>query len=240
VTVVDNSKFNFVGKIHLADDAKREANGGTSKSANPGSTEYWVQIDMIQDLPPLPVKKGSGDGAGEGSQGGRRRTRTGNRKMNPISVTGLTNKSGSEQKTCRYNDPDDFLHLLALWQRANLSGEKKSLKLDANFVPEIFDCNVGKFPSNKEEYLKEREVESQSAKMEKEKEGEEEPPKNTLNISSEQEDATKEKVRRVRSVRKAEKRNRTNPNPLRSSSCSRWSLNMGRRGSWLWRLPLTV
>jgi hypothetical protein len=196
VAVVDNSKFNFVGKVQLADDAKREANGGTSKSANPVSTEYWMQIDMIQDLPPLPVEKeGVGDGNGEGSQGGRRRTRAGGRKRNPISVTGLTNKSGSEQRTCTYNDPDDFLHLLALWQRGNLSGEKKSLKLDANFVPEILDCNVGKFPSNKEEYVKEREVDLVSPK--KKKNEKDEPQKTFLNILFEQKDAAKEKVRRA-------------------------------------------
>ena len=196
VAVVDNSKFNFVGKVQLADDAKREANGGTSKSANPVSTEYWTQIDMIQDLPPLPVEKeGVGDGNGEGSQGGRRRTRAGGRKRNPISVTGLTNKSGSEQRTCTYNDPDDFLHLLALWQRGNLSGEKKSLKLDANFVPEILDCNVGKFPSNKEEYVKEREVDLVSPK--KKKNEKDEPQKTFLNILFEQKDAAKEKVRRA-------------------------------------------
>ena len=111
--------------------------------------EWWKQINMVEDL----------------RQGGGGTAAANEKNKNKIRVTGLTNNSFSKERECTYNDPDDFLRLLTLWQRENLSGTKKSLKLDASFKPEIFDCNVGKLPSNEVQYLEEEE---QNADVEEE------------------------------------------------------------------------
>ena len=52
---------------------------------------------------------------------------------------------------CKYPDPDDFLHMLFLFMRRRITGgtaQHRSLQLDADFKPEILDCNLGKYPNN--------------------------------------------------------------------------------------------
>ena len=175
---MSNSRFDFVGKIQLTE-------GTSEQLSNPVSSEYWVQIDLIQDLPPAPPSKDTKT---------RRRTRSGGDRRLPFSITGLTNKSGSEQKTCVYNDPDDFLHLLSIFMRSNLLGEKRSLKNDANFVPEIIVCNVGKLPMNSDNFLKEREPEM-DIKKDKPLPNDEILTRRFLSVSYRQKDVANEKFK---------------------------------------------
>ena len=114
VTIVNNNRFDFVGKLYLKED-------------NKPSPLYWKEVTGIADC---------------GTVG-----------KPAFSITGITNKNA--EKTCIYNDPDDFLHFLSLFMRSNLrmgtqaAGAgigRKSLKNDNNFVPEVIDCNRGQFP----------------------------------------------------------------------------------------------
>jgi hypothetical protein len=140
VTIVSNSRLDFVGKVYLMEPDGKQ------------SLEYWTKIDSISDV----VGEEAAIVNATEEDGSRTRRRNPSRestkaKNRAFAVEGTTNKNTGKRR-CVYNDPDDFLLFLGILMRSKLTGRPMSLKNGMKFCPEIIDCNVNRFPRNREEY----------------------------------------------------------------------------------------